>query len=94
MNYTDYLSSKNGNIVLTKKPDPVRNNYNYLELAQSSITLLNEDLKAAFPENDNVPKHCGDKTKGRVPDSKSQSNCVPVLLFLNCLFSLCPQVSI
>lgn len=69
--YASVLLSRNANIVLTKKPDPVKNKYNYLQLSQASISLLTEDLKNAHLENDNLPSARLDKTnRGRLCDSK------------------------
>ena len=60
--------------MLTKKPDPVRNNYNFLQLAQASTSLLAEDVKNVHFDNDNPQGIRQDKTnKGssyRYPDSK------------------------
>nr|CAH0102024.1 unnamed protein product [Daphnia galeata] len=66
-------SSKNANIVLTKKPDPTRNNFNYLQLAHTSTLLLNEDLKNSYLENDSqTPAVRFDKSsRGKFNDNMS-----------------------
>lgn len=61
--------------MLSKKPDPVRNKYNFLQLAPTSISLLTEDLKNVHLENDNPQGTRLDKitNRGRLCDSKQTS---------------------
>lgn len=58
--------------MLTKKPDPIRSNFNFLQLAQASTLLLSEDLKNVLLDNDPPQTVRFDKSnRGKFSDSKS-----------------------
>lgn len=69
-----YLSQfilRNTNIVLTKKPDAVRSQFNFLQLAHASTVLLAEDAKNVCLENENPQGVRYDKTnRGKPSDRK------------------------
>lgn len=54
-------------MLLTKKPDPVRSRFHFLELAPSSITLLTEDVKSSNADL------CSKSRKPMVPVRLNQS---------------------
>jgi hypothetical protein len=67
--------------VLTKKPDPIRSNFNFLQLAQASTLLLAEDLKNVLLDNDPPQSvRFNDKSnRGKFSDSKSVSQCLKIV---------------
>ena len=77
--------------MLTKKPDPIRNNFNYLQLAHTSTLLLNEDLKNSYLENDiHTPAVRFDKSSR---EKFNDSKCSYKFLIITTIHSLLLDVS-
>ena len=77
--------------MLTKKPDPIRSNFNYLQLAHTSTSLLNEDLKNSYLENDiHTPAVRFDKSSR---EKFNDSKCSYKFLIITTIHSLLLDVS-